>query len=290
MLSTAAARTLVSESPSSVRRPRKRLRRTAAPERFGRELATVGVEPGQRRGERVDRGDAVAGERLDRRVSLADVVAGVEHLDQRAQELRRRRHARSPRSWLPCARASPRRRARASRSGTHALDLLLDRAARSRAGAPPDPPTTEPFSISSRRVTAEPVRRASRLRLERLHQRLETAHVEHEGQARRRRWSRPEMPRMSSPEPSVGRRPELGAAGAEHVGHAIDAEPDRAPLNVDQDPLGAPRIAGSGQPEAHAQIDDRHDLTAVIGDAGDRRRRVRQLGEQQRIDDLLAPS
>jgi hypothetical protein len=91
------------------------------------------------------------------------------------------------------------------------------------------------------------------------------------------------------------RRPEIGAAGAEDVGHRVDDESGVAPGHVDHDPLGlagaigAIGAIGAGQPEAHPQIDDRHHLAAIVGDAHDLGRRVRKRHDVERVGDLLHP-
>src|SRR6478609_639114 len=62
---------------------------------------------------------------------------------------------------------------------------------------------------------------------------------------------------------------QIRAAGAEHLRDPIHAQRDAATGNVDEDPFSAAGVGQRRQTEASAQLHDRYDLAAMIGDAGD---------------------
>ena len=96
----------------------------------------------------------------------------------------------------------------------------------------------------------------------------------------------PEIPRTSSPPPSEGTGRSSWPAGPEYLGDRVDHERDEPLLDVDDDPLRPPGHLRVGEAEARAEIDDRHDLAAVVGHAGHGPGRLRERDELERVRDL----
>jgi hypothetical protein len=104
--------------------------------------------------------------------------------------------------------------------------------------------------------------------IERLGQFLEAAQIEDEDELALVRGDVGDAARLFAAA-ELGGWPEIAAGHAEHAEHVVDDEPHRALDDLDQDPLHLlARLRSRRKREPSAQIDDGHDLGAVVGDAG----------------------